>query len=354
LWFSPTADSTTFVIDRDRDGVFGETTDDAVDTDGNGSADDTLFFYPANNGTPVSGSWQTWNAGNGVWTVNGDPGDAGSVSLADYVVAHPDAKIVVNADPDAPAQPQGGTAFLVGGGGAGQTNSQYFLDNITIGTVDAATGHTVTSKRFDLEQTAPTLTIGDTAVSEGNFGATLTFPVTLSRPFAVDVTAHYATADSTATAPGDYTSKSGTVTIPAGSTTGSITVVVVSDKVREAPESVHVTLSGSNYATLTDGLAVGTIVNDDTTVSLAMSQATERRVRVTVGTLPHRAGQPVKVFRVLKSGYKQMLSTQLNGQGRVSALLPSHYSKGDSVTMYAVVYLANGKYVSKRVHLTIQ
>ncbi|MFL6024251.1 MAG: Calx-beta domain-containing protein [Marmoricola sp.] len=325
----------------------------SLDNDGNGTTDDSLFYYPANNGSVQQGAWQTWNAGSGVWGLNGDPGPADSITLDDYLVAHPDATIVVNGDASAPAQPRGGVAFIAGGGGAGQMNGQYYLDNITIGTADAATGHTVSAKRFDLEQTAPTVSIGDDSVSEGNSGATLTFPVTLSRAFARDVTVDYATSNGTATAPSDYVSKSGTLTIPAGSTTGSITVKVVSDKVREASETVHVTLGSSNYAGVTDGVGVGTIVNDDTAVSLTLAQATERRIRVTVGTLPYQSGKPVQVFRVLKSGYKQMLSTHLNLSGRVSALLPSHYQKGDSVTMYAVVLTSNGKYVSTRVHITI-
>lgn len=190
-------------------------------------------------------------------------------------------------------------------------------------------------------------------MKEGNTGSTLTFPVTLSRAFAQDVTVDYATSNGTAMAPSDYTAKSGTLSIPAGSTAGSIQVHVVGDTVRESSETMHVTLSGPSYATLTDGEATGLIVNDDTTVDLVLAQATERRLRVTVGTIPARAGAPVQVFRVLKSGYKQMLDTQLNLSGRVSVLLPSHYQKGDSVTMYAVVQTADGKYVSQRVHVTI-
>ena len=326
----------------------------SVDTDGDGTTDDSLYFYPANNGTVQQSTWQTWNAANGVWGVNGDPGAADSVSIDDYLVAHPDARIVVNGDASAPEQPRGGVAFVVGGAGATQMDGTYFLDNITISTMDAATGHTETGKRFNLEPTAPTLSIGDDVVSEGNYGATLTFPVTLSRPFAVDVTAHYATTNGTATAPSDYASESGTVTIPAGSTSANITVAVRSDKVREHAETMQVVLSSPDGASIADGSATGTIVNDDTEVGLALSQATERRVRVTVGTIPARDNAPVKVFRVLKSGYKQMLSTQLNHSGRVSVLLPSHYDKGASVTMYAVVETAAGKYVSQRVHLTIQ
>ena len=116
---------------------------------------------------------------------------------------------------------------------------------------------------------------------------------------------------------------------------------------------MHVTLSGPTYAGITDGSATGRIVNDDTTVRLGLRQGSERRVWVTVLTGPARPGAPVKVFRVLRSGYQQMLSTQLDSRGRISVLLPSHYRSGQGVTMYARVSLPNGRYASPRVHITI-
>ena len=83
-------------------------------------------------------AWQTWDAGDGVWSVNGDTGPAAASRSSDYVVAHPDAKIVENGDSTAPDQPRGGVAFIVGGGGGHQMNGEYFLDDIKIGKVDAA------------------------------------------------------------------------------------------------------------------------------------------------------------------------------------------------------------------------
>lgn len=326
----------------------------SVDTDGDGGTDDTLYFYPANNGTVEQSTWQTWDAGTGVWGVNGDPGLAGSVTLADYVVAHPDAVIVENGDDSAPEQPRGGVAFLVGAGGASQMDGTYFLDNITVGTVDAATGSTATSKRFDLEPTLPTLAIGDVSVSEGNSGATLTFPVTLSKPVVRAVTVDYATSDSTAIAPGDYQAKSGTLTIPAGETTGTIQVQVASDKVREANEALRVTLSAPVFATLADALGVGTIVNDDTTVTLGLVQATERRVRANVATFPAAAGQTVKIYRVVNQVPKLVAKVVLHSTGRGTVLVPSSHSVGTKVTMYAVYETDHGKYVSPRATITIR
>ena len=128
----------------------------SVDNDGNGSTDDSLFFYPANNGTVEQGTWQDWNAGDGVWSIGGDQGPASAVTLDQYAVAYPDATIVKNEDASTPAQVDGGVAFIVGGGGEGQMNGEYFLDAINISMVDEATGSTNSGTEFDLEPTAPT------------------------------------------------------------------------------------------------------------------------------------------------------------------------------------------------------
>ena len=128
----------------------------SVDNDGDGGTDDSLFFYPANNGTPAQSAWQNWDAGHGVWGVNGDQGPAAAVTLEQYAVAHPDATIVENGDASAPDQPRGGVAFIVGGSGTdSQMNGEYFLDAINISKVDAANGSVESGKAFDLEPTPP-------------------------------------------------------------------------------------------------------------------------------------------------------------------------------------------------------
>ncbi len=121
-----------------------------IDNDGNGTRDNSLFYFPANNGTVQDSTWQNWDADGGKWNVDGDTGLTGAVTLDDYLVAHPDAEIVNNAE-GTPAG--GGVTFQVGGSGATQDNGSYYLDAVRITKVDDATGATETGTRFDLEPT---------------------------------------------------------------------------------------------------------------------------------------------------------------------------------------------------------
>jgi hypothetical protein len=85
------------------------------------------------------------------------------------------------------------------------------------------------------------------------------------------------TVTGTATSGADYTALSGTVTIPAGSTTANITIPVINDTIVEGNETVIITLTSvtSGLATLGATLsATNTITdNDAATVSIAATTA---------------------------------------------------------------------------------
>ena len=106
----------------------------------------------------------------------------------------------------------------------------------------------------------PTLRIDDVSVAED--GGDAEFTVTLSRASVADVTVWYATTDGTARAEQDYTGTSGRLSIPAGSTTGTIAVRVLDDEYVEEDETFTVTLSAPSGATIADGEGEGTIVDD--------------------------------------------------------------------------------------------
>jgi hypothetical protein len=112
----------------------------------------------------------------------------------------------------------------------------------------------------------PALSINDVTVTEGAAGTvSATFTASLSSASAGTVTVGYATGGGTATAGTDYVAASGTLTIPPGSTTATVTVSVNGDSADEADETFVVTLSGATGATIADAQGVGTIVDDDTT-----------------------------------------------------------------------------------------
>jgi hypothetical protein len=107
----------------------------------------------------------------------------------------------------------------------------------------------------------PSLSMADVTIKEPVAGtASAVFNVVLSAVSGQTVTVKYATANGTATS-ADYTPSSGTLTIPAGSPSGTIAVPVNADAPTEANETFLVNLSGPVNAQLPDAQAVGTITD---------------------------------------------------------------------------------------------
>lgn len=128
-----------------------------------------------------------------------------------------------------------------------------------------ADGQATGSITNDDAAATPTLSIADASVSEGNTGTkTLTFTVTLSPAAPGAVTYNIATSNGTATSGSDYlASNLSTQTITAGLTSKTFTVTVNGDTLAEANETFSVGLAAVSGATLGDGSATGTIINDD-------------------------------------------------------------------------------------------
>jgi parallel beta-helix repeat protein len=107
-------------------------------------------------------------------------------------------------------------------GGVGIVNSQAF------GTI--------------AEATVPAISVSDIVVVEGE-DAILT--ITVSGPSENPVTIDFETVDGSAAAPGDYTAIAGTVTIPAGEVSATITIETNADGEQEPTEQFTVTLDSS-------------------------------------------------------------------------------------------------------------
>ncbi len=123
---------------------------------------------------------------------------------------------------------------------------------------------------------SPVLTINDVTMAEGNAGTTtFTFTVSLSSPAgAGGVTFDIATADGTAqddnptTEDNDYVAKSLTgQSIPQGSSTYTFDVLVNGDTNVEPNETFFVNVTNVTGATVGDGQGLGTINNDDVSLT---------------------------------------------------------------------------------------
>ncbi len=142
------------------------------------------------------------------------------------------------------------TVTLKDGGGYTVSPSPGNAAAVTVSDNDAAVG--------------PSLSVADVTVTEG---AWMEFTLRLSAPSARGVAVKVSTRDSTpvsATARKDYWPLSGrTVSFRTGETERRVGVIVFDDSHDEEPETFEVVLSDARGAAIADGVAVGTIVNDD-------------------------------------------------------------------------------------------
>ena len=127
---------------------------------------------------------------------------------------------------------------------------------------------------------AVSIAINDVTVSETAGNAI--FKVTLTGNIQDALTVDFATADITALAGSDYTTTTGTLTFPAGSTNGTIktiTVPILNNSITEPTETFAVNLSNvlnSGTASISDAQGIGTILDDaiNDAVSVAINDVT--------------------------------------------------------------------------------
>ena len=107
----------------------------------------------------------------------------------------------------------------------------------------------------------PDITVADVVASEDS--GSMTFVVSLSVTAEQAVSFEYATRNGVAQADDDFIEANGTLTIPAGSLSGNITIGLVDDTVSEPIEAFTLELSSAENAVLADSVATGTILDDD-------------------------------------------------------------------------------------------
>ncbi|HYC58411.1 MAG TPA: Calx-beta domain-containing protein [Thermoanaerobaculia bacterium] len=117
----------------------------------------------------------------------------------------------------------------------------------------------------------PSLTISNIAVDENAGTATLT--VLLAPASAQVVTVNTSTSAGTASAGTDYTTTNTVLTFAAGDTSENIIVPIVNDFVAEGAETFSVALDTPVNASIANGTATVTIVDDDSTPQLTITDA---------------------------------------------------------------------------------
>ena len=146
----------------------------------------------------------------------------------------------------------------------GGPNDFRFSIRESDGTIDAGGAACGRGQGTTLVIGCRSVSVEDLTTDEPPVGSTArrTVRVILSEPAPADVTVDYTTADGSATAPGDYVARSGTLTIPAGRTGAPILVTVNGDNtVGEGDERFTISLSNPRGATISRAAATITITD---------------------------------------------------------------------------------------------
>jgi hypothetical protein len=110
--------------------------------------------------------------------------------------------------------------------------------------------------------TLPTVSVNDVSITEGTVGTkTLTFTVTQSARSKSKVS--YAAAPDTATAPADFSARTGSLRFAGKKLTRTVSITIVSDALDEPDETFFLELTAATGATIDDGEGIGTILDDD-------------------------------------------------------------------------------------------
>ena len=153
---------------------------------------------------------------------------------------------------DAVDEPDGAVTVTVAAGAGYTVSSSRGAATVSVSDNDAAAG--------------PVLSVADATVTEGDWAELMPFAVRLSAAAAKRVRVRASTRVSSpvsARPKEDYWPQSELVTFRPGETEKTVWVYIYNDSHDEDPETFEVVLSDADGATIGDGVAVGTIVNDD-------------------------------------------------------------------------------------------
>ena len=141
----------------------------------------------------------------------------------------------------------------------------------TVDPLPSHTGKTVTGGRLNAAAAVAgsSIHISDPSIVEGDTGGTnLVFTVTRRGDVAQGLTIDWATADGTALAGSDYVAAANTLVFLPGEINKTISVTVNADLLDEGDETLFVNLTNPSGGLLADAAGQGTVINDDTQISI--------------------------------------------------------------------------------------
>ncbi len=181
----------------------------------------------------------------------------------------------------------------------------------------------------------PSLSVSDLSVDEG--AGTASVVVSLNAISGLDVSFDYATmADGTATAGNDFTATSGTITIPDGEQSATITIDIVSDSIDESDETFSLQIDEPSNAIIGDGISILTILDDDALPTLSVSDET---VSEDAGTVEVTISLNTESGRDVSFDYETVDNSATAGEDYTSNTGSATISAGDTSTTVSIAIL---------------
>jgi hypothetical protein len=254
----------------------------------------------------ANNTWQHWTgAAQGLWSRSGaGDSDADLTTLAGYASHHPQATLAAPAETTGP----GGLSIIVGAGGTGQDDANFYVDGLHVRYFDS--GGQSTEKTYDFEPVVPKPTI--------SAPRRVTGPTT--------VTVHgTAVPNSTVTL---FEKRYGHDTEQVGSTTADDNGKYAFERNVRKQTKFRV----RNYDKFSDVAKTNVRVELD----LRTSSPNEGRLKMVAVTHPHATGEKVRFFHIRRNGERDLLATcRVHDTGRCGVRVNA--PSGRTWTLFATV-----------------
>jgi hypothetical protein len=109
----------------------------------------------------------------------------------------------------------------------------------------------------------PVASISDVSNERTSTNLKFQFSINLDKVSTTPISINYTSADGTALANTDYKPVSGTLTIPANSSSGTVEVEVIGDSTRKSNQTFSIQLSNPKNCTISTNKGTGTIINEN-------------------------------------------------------------------------------------------